>query len=192
MNRPRLRWPQWVVTLTGRGRGRRAMPHPLHVRSGRNPFQRFVMACGVLSGLVGLVGGRGYRSQALIAAAPPMLLTCFYLALALSSAAVLTLIVPRERPINMFDRAAREQLRTGLQYEAIGLAAMSCTSVGFAAMIVGYAGTNGQQVALTYVAFLCAAVSRIREIYVDLRKLARAERNPTLLDTPTVADPGRR
>ncbi len=55
-----------------------------------------------------------------------------------------------------------------------------------------YAGSNGTQVSLVYWAFVGAGLARIREITVDLGKMSRAVQHPSLLDTPTVADPGRR
>lgn len=189
--RRRLRWWRWRW-LPRLRHERRHDPRPLYIRRGRNPFQRFVMGCGVFSGLAGLTGGPGLRSQALVNSAPPLLLMIYYVALTLSSGAVLILILPREHPVDMFNRAERDALRMRLQYEAVGLASLACVSLGFSAMVLAWAGSNGLQVAVTYAAFLFAAIARIREITVDLRKMARAVEHPTLLDTPTVADPGGR
>lgn len=186
MTRP---W-RWARTRWVEARHQRHRPVPLHIRSGRRPFQRFVMACGVLQGLVGLIGGPAFRSPSLNAITAPGLLLTWYLASILTCGAVLVVTLPKERPVNMFDPRARDGLRRLLQYEALGLAGMGCTSLGFSALVIASTGGRGAQVAITFGAFVAAVIARVIEIVVDLRKMRRVEANPTLHGAPVLADPG--
>lgn len=181
-------WPSWLHP-----RRRDNHPRALHIRSGRRPHQRYIYAFAFAQGLVGMVSGAttgGMRSLALEKQMPGPFLACWFIAQVVMSGLVLIATLPKERPVDLVDRRERAELRGSLQCEGIGLAGMVFTSLGFGTSVLLYAGPSGTQIALTFVGFVFASGTRVIEIFVDLRKLHRAEAHPVLLTSSTVADPG--
>ena len=181
-------WPSWL-----HARHRADHPRALHIRSGRRPHQRFIYAFAFAQGLVGMTSGAdsgGFRSLALETQMPGPFLWFWFVAQVVMSGLVLLATIPKERPVDLVDRRERAELRASLQCEGVGLAGMVFTSLGFGTAVILYAGPSGTQVALTFAGFVFASGTRVSEIWVDLRKLRRAERHPVLLPTSTVADPG--
>lgn len=185
MTRP---W-RWAQARWNEVREDHRRPVPLHIRSGRRPFQRFVMGVGVLQGLLGVFGDRSYRSPSIATVLTPGAALTWYAASGITCAVVLVVTMPKERPVNMLDPRARDGLRRLLQYEALGLTGMGCTSLGFSAAVLANSGAAGSQVALTFGAFLGAVIARLIEIIVDLRKMRYVEAHPRVLAAPVLADP---
>lgn len=184
LGRLRWLWPCWIHR-----RRRSEHPRALHIRSGRRPHQRFIYAFAFLQGLAGLTLPN-YRSSAITTQMPLWAIYLWFTAQVVMAGAVLVATLPKERPVDLLDPQERRELRGSLQCEAVGLAGMLFTSLGFGTAILLYAGPSGTQVGITFAGFVCAAGTRFVEIVHDLRKLTRVERHPTLLPTSVVADPG--
>jgi hypothetical protein len=162
---------------------------PLHLRSGRNPFQRFIAFVAFAQGVTGLFGGAGLRSSAVQVAMPGWLTYSWYLAELVTGAILLSVVMIRDRPIDLFDDHARRRLRFQLQLEAGGLIGMGVASLGFATAVLAVTGGAGLTVAESFGGFLAAALARSCEIVVDLRKLRAVEHHAVLVDAPVLADP---
>lgn len=184
-----LRWLRWVWPSWLHRRRRSEEPRALHIRSGRRPHQRFLYGFAFLQGVAGLTAPH-FRSSAITTQMPDWATYVWFTAQVTMAGAVLVATLPKERPVDLLDPRERRELRASLQCEAVGLAGMLFTSLGFGTAVILYAGPSGVQVGITFTGFVFAAGTRFMEIVHDLQKLTRVERQPKLLPTSVVADPG--
>lgn len=126
------------------------------VHSGRNPFQLWMLAACVLSGVAGLVTPGASRS-AINALLPGWETEAWYICLA-----VFGLI------------ALYGSIRNSLLVERVGVATLSMVAVLYAVAVVAAAGPRGLFVGLLVAAFACACATRFLQINRDLRVLTRA------------------
>lgn len=126
------------------------------VHSGRNPFQLWLLAACVLSGITGLVTP-GANNSVITKLLPGWEVDAWYAGLALFAAIGLV-----------------GSIRNSLLVERVGIAALSAVSVLYAVAIIAAAGERGVFAALLIAAFSCACVTRFVQINRDLRVLARA------------------
>lgn len=127
------------------------------IRSGRNPFQLWMLSACVLSGIVGLLTPGANTNSAINRLLPGWETEAWYISLALFGL------------IGLIGSA-----RNNLLVERVGMAALSAVALLYAIGVVAAAGTRGAFAALLVAAFAAACVTRYVQINRDLRVLARA------------------
>lgn len=126
------------------------------INGGRNPFQLWMLAACVLSGLAGLFAP-GANANAINRLLPGWETEAWFIGLALFG--LIGLI---------------GSLRNSLLIERVGIVALSMLAALYSVGVVAAAGTRGLFVALLVAAFAAACATRFVQINRDLRVLTRA------------------
>jgi hypothetical protein len=125
------------------------------LRSGRSPFELFLLAACVLSGLAGLIAPTS-TSSALARLLPTWVVIAWSAGLVIGGAVAIAGVLMRGL--------------TALLVERIGLVGLAGFSVLYSAVIVAEVGIRATFTALFVVAFAGACVGRFWQISQDLRR----------------------
>jgi len=128
------------------------------LRSGRSPFEIFMLAACVLAGIAGLITPRA-SSNAISMLLPDWQLIAWYWGLVVSGS------------IGLLGIAGKRA--TALLVERIGLATLSCLTLAYSIAVVDAAGLRGAFAAGITAAFAVACVGRCWQIGADLKLVSR-------------------
>ncbi len=160
----------------------RTVRPPLTIRAGARPFEVTVMSGGMLVGLVGLLDPHA-RSPA-ISAAFGTGTVYWYVSLTLWCGMVLGAVAPqaiaaaRRGWSTLVHPRGQERLEIRLRIEQAGMIGFSGTAAAYAPAAMASSGATGSTAGIWIGLFAAAALWRAGEIYVDLRALHRAWRDP--------------
>lgn len=177
--------------------GERTRRPPLTIRAGARPFETSVMLGGLLAGITGLCD-EGARSKVIISAFGPTGTVYWYVSLTVWCAMVLCSVVPqavaaaRRGWSTLVHPRGEERLAVRLRLEQAGMIGFSGTAVAFALAALSYTGPSAATAALWIGLFGAGALWRAWEVFVDLRKLARARHDPHPAFPIPLGDPGGR
>lgn len=153
---------------------------PLIVRSGRSPFQVYLMVAAVAIGVVGLAGRR--PSKAVEELLPHYSLVAWYIILIVGG----TICV-----VGSYNgsRQTKDQLLLGFAMERIGLWPLGIATSLYVVGVTAVAGWGGFAAGAFPAAFCFACFWRLRQIAIDSVLIQQALTEPHTSDPAPLADP---
>lgn len=169
---------------------------PLTIRAGARPFETTVMIGGLIAGIAGTLDVHA-RSRVIIATFGDGALAWYvslvlWCGLALGAIAPQALSAARRGWSTLVHPRGEERLAIRLRLEQAGMLGFSGTAVAYGLAALAATGASAATAAIWIGLFGGAALWRAWEIFVDLRKLARARNDPHPAFPIPLGDPGGR
>lgn len=161
---------------------RRQQRAPLTIRAGARPFETTVMLGGFIAGIAGVCTPEA-RSRVIVASFGDGTVA-WYVSLLVWSGVVLGAITPqafaafRRGWATLVHPRGQERLAIRLRIEQAGMLGFSGTVVAYGLAALAYTGPSAATAAIWIGLFGGAALWRAAEIWIDLRKLRKAQADP--------------